>query len=264
MQRDEKEFRDNLAAGQSNQTGDDLIRTAGEHHCIPIMKRLADRFRAHLAPHEWLLDVGIGYGWHWRKPSVSWGAVIGVDMSLGNLLLAQKVLDIGSNVLLVCADAARLPIRDNVISAVWSVQTLQHFPNAVFDRFLDEMNRILKPNFRAECYNLHPAALYRGLYSLFRKHLHRRGFTGNMELQRLSESEWIGKWKPFRTGQVRTHVSYSELFFHPDFHMRPDPYPVKMEQFMTEHLPGAASLIARQNVICIESSATSQYRLTRQ
>ncbi|MCX5816443.1 MAG: hypothetical protein NTX75_09415 [Proteobacteria bacterium] len=76
-----------------------------------------------------------------------------------------------------------------------------------------------------------------------------------MELQRLCESEWIGIWKPFRTGQVRIHVSYSELFFHPDFHMRPDPYPVKLEQFMTEHLPGAASLIARQNVICIESSA---------
>lgn|GEM_PF-778367 len=254
IQNDEKLFRDNLASKYINSEKFDLIRFAGEHHCIPVMKCLANSFRARLLSESWMLDVGIGYGWHWSDMVDTKARILGIDMSLGNLLIAKKILGADSNVLLICADAFELPICNDAIFAVWSVQTLQHFPNAVFDRFLDEMNRILKHNFRAEFYNLHPAALYRGLYGIFGKHLHRTGFTGNMELQRLSESEWIGKWKPFRPGQIRICAGYSELFFHPDFHIRPDPYPVKMEQFITEHLPGLSSLIARQNVICIESS----------
>jgi SAM-dependent methyltransferase len=263
-QNDEKLFRDNLAAEYVSREKRDLLRFAGEHHCIPVMKRLADRFRARLLSESWMLDVGIGYGWHWSDMVDTKVRIVGIDMSLGNLLIAKKILGTDNNVLLVCADASDLPIRDNSISAVWSVQTLQHFPNVVFDCFLEEMNRLLKPSFHAEFYNLHPAALYRGLYGLFGKHLHRTGFTGNMELQRLSESEWIDKWKPFRPDQIRIRVSYSELFFHPDFHIRPDPYPVKMEQFITEHSPGLSSLIARQNVICIESSTDSQCHPARQ
>jgi ubiquinone/menaquinone biosynthesis C-methylase UbiE/uncharacterized protein YbaR (Trm112 family) len=257
IQKSERLFRDNLAVKHIDFGKCDLLAIAGKHHCIPVMKFYADCFRSRLAPHEWLLDVGIGYGWHWSKSSVSRGSVIGVDISLGNLQLAQKVLDAENNVLLVCADASRLPIRDNVISAIWSVQTIQHFPDTVFDRFLVEMNRILKQDFRIEYHNLHPSALSRGIYGLFRKNFHRSGSTGTMELQRLSESEWLNKWKSFHQRKVKTKVRYSELFFHPDFHIKPDPYPVWVERFMAEHLPAAASFIARQNVLCIESSFNS-------
>lgn len=29
------------------------------------MRRRAERFRARLADDDWLLDIGVGYGWHW-------------------------------------------------------------------------------------------------------------------------------------------------------------------------------------------------------
>ena len=168
-------------------------------------------------------------------------------------MIAKKILGAKSNVLLVCADAAELPLRDHSVSAVWSVQALQHFPEVIFDRFLREMDRILTNYFNMEIHNLYPAFVCRSLYRIFGKHLHRYGNTGVMELNRLSISEWINKWKPFRPGQVRIRYGYSELFFHPDFHVRPKKYPVQLEQFIARYLPDFASLFSRQGQIRIES-----------
>ena len=253
VQQDESVFRDSIAADQLKQDRDDLIRLAGKHHCISIMRMQAKQFRSHLSPGEWMLDIGIGYAWNWYGQTAQKGKIIGLDISMGNLLIAQKILGAKSNILLVCADAAELPIRDLSVSGVWSVQTLQHFPEVIFDRFLREINRILTNYFKIETHNLYPAFIYRCIYQIFGRHLHRYGHTGIMELNRLSMSEWINKWKTFRPGKVRTRYGYSELFFHPDFHIRPKKYPVQLEQFIVSHFPGFVSLFARQSKICIES-----------
>jgi ubiquinone/menaquinone biosynthesis C-methylase UbiE len=174
-------------------------------------------------------------------------------MSLGNLLIAKKIIGDNNDVLLVCADAARLPLKDASISGLWSVQTIQHFPDAVFDCFEREMTRILDSTFIIEIYNLNPALLYRLIYSLLCKQLHIRGRIGAMELNRLSVKEWMNKFGKFRSGPVKTSHGYSELFFHPDFHLRPTTYPLKLEKWITARLPGIASLIARQGQIRMES-----------
>ncbi|MCX5829715.1 MAG: class I SAM-dependent methyltransferase [Deltaproteobacteria bacterium] len=200
-----------------------------------------------------MLDVGIGYGWHWSEMIDENVRIIGIDMSLGNLLIAKSILGEDSNVLLVCANASELPIRDGSISGVWSVQTIQHFPDSVFERFQKEMNRILSKSFIMEIYNLQPAILHRLIYRLLGKRLHRRGHTGQWELNRLSRAEWIRKWHTFRSGQASMDFRYSELFFHPDLHVIPERYPVKLEQFISISLSRVASLFARQGQICIES-----------
>jgi len=253
VQQDERLFRDAHAKDQINQDSEDLIRLAGKHHCISIMRMHAKQFRSHLLPKEWMLDIGIGYGWHWYGQTDQKGKIIGLDISMGNLLIAQKILGQKSSILLICADAAELPLRDFSVTSVWSVQTLQHFPEVIFDRFLREMDRILTNYYNMEIHNLYPAFICRSLYRIFGKHLHRYGNTGVMELNRLSISEWINKWKPFRPGQVRIRYSYSELFFHPDFHIRPKKYPVQLEQFIVRYFPGFASLFGRQGQIRMES-----------
>lgn len=256
LQDHEKQFRDSIAEEHINRSRGDLIRLAAEHHCIPIMRMHADHFRSCLSPESWMLDVGIGYGWHWSEMVDEKVRIVGIDMSLGNLLIAKKILGKDSTVLLVCADASDLPVRDESISGVWSVQTIQHFPDIVFERFQQEMDRILSPTFIMEIYNLQPALLHRLIYRLFGKHLHRRGRIGKWELNRLSMAEWIKKWRAFRPEQARMDFQYSELFFHPDFHVRPKRYPVRLEKLITNHVSGLASLFARQGQILIESLIT--------
>jgi len=256
LQDHEKRFRDAIAAEHINRSRYDLIRLAAEHHCIPVMRLHAEHFRSRLSQKLWMLDVGIGYGWHWSEMVDEKVRIVGIDMSLGNLLIAKKILGTDSNVLLVCADASELPIRDKSISGVWSVQTIQHFPDIVFDRFQQEMNRILSATFIMEIYNLQPALLHRLIYRLFGKHLHRRGRSGEWELSRLSMVEWIKKWHAFRPERMCMDFQYSELFFHPDFHVRPERYPVRLEQFISRRLSGLASLFARQGQIRIKSRMT--------
>lgn len=253
LQDQEKLFRDTIAADHINRSRDDLIGLVGEHHCIPVMRSYAENFRSRLSPESWMIDVGIGYGWHWSDMVDKKVRIVGIDMSLGNLLIAKSILAEGSNVLLICADASELPIRDRSISGLWSVQTIQHFPDAVFQRFQRELNRIMSKSFIMEIFNLQPAVLHRLIYRLLGKHLHCHGHTGRWELNRLSRVEWINKWRAFRPGQANMNFRYSELFFHPDLHVRPDRYPVKLEQFISMNLYCLASLFARQGQMCIES-----------
>jgi len=252
-QEQEKRFRDVLASKHEKSDAETLWEVVGCHHCIPIMRRRADEFRASLQPHEWLLDVGIGYGWHWvgqrRGPRI-----LGVDISLGNLKLARTFLaDNDDGVLLVCADAAALPIRENVVSGVWSVQTFQHFPEAVLKQARAELERVVKDEFLMEIYNLNPAWVHRFLYRLIGKRLHQRGKLGGMELNRLSGREWLDVWRNFKGNLSRISIGYSELFFHPEFRFRAQQYPIRLERALAGYTPKLAALFARQVQLRIEA-----------
>ncbi len=198
-----------------------------------------------------MLDVGIGYGWHWyRQENPEGRKIVGLDLSLGNLLLAQKILGRDDPVLLICADASRLPLRDASLSGAWSVQTVQHFPEAVFDAFHREIDRVLQPRCIMDVYNLNPALMYRLAYRLLGRRLHGRGRIGAMELNRFPVSQWMARWRGFRPGRVEIRQGYSELFFHPEFYCKPKNYPVRLEQKIAAGLPGLASLFARQGQLC--------------
>lgn len=249
----ERKFRDELAAKYLGSDRRTLLGVVAQHHCIPLMRKRAERFRKQFKPGEWILDVGIGYGWHWvgQGPHVK---ILGVDISFSNLMLAQHLLSgCDGRVLLVCADVAALPIREHAISGVWSVQVFQHFPEIILKRAQAEFDHVVKDEFLMEIYNLNPAWVHRVLYRVMGKRLHCRGRIGEMELNRLSAQEWANVWRNFRGGRPNISVGYSELFFHPNFHLRPQPYPLRLERFIAACIPWLAALIARQVHIRIET-----------
>jgi uncharacterized protein YbaR (Trm112 family) len=245
-QAEERRFRDTFAAEHIQKDGQVLLELVAQHHCVSVMRKRAEVFRARLKPHQWLLDIGIGFGWHWLEQGEG-APILGVDMSLGNLSVARRLLE-GNNfqVVLICADAATLPIRQGSISGLWSVQAFQHFPAPVLRDVLKELDRVLTEAFVIEIHNLNPALLLRAVYRLFGKQLHRGGKTAHMELNRLSTDEWSAVWQQFKSGKIDIRCGYSELFFHPDLRVRPRRYPVKLEQVLAAHAPSLAALFARQ------------------
>lgn len=242
----DRRFRDALAAEHVRSDSKTLLEIVARHHCVPIMQKQAEKFHARFDPREWILDIGVGYGWHWADRRKG-ARILGIDMSLGNLVLARHLLGRENNrVVLVCADAAALPIRERSISGLWSVQIFQHFPPEVLHSVLAGLHRILKDEFVMELYNLNPALLHRVIYRLFGKRLPCKGKVGPMELTRLSAGEWAAFWQPFRRGRTRITCGYSELFFHPDLRIRPRRYPIGLEETLVAKVPRLTALFDRQ------------------
>jgi ubiquinone/menaquinone biosynthesis C-methylase UbiE len=243
-QESERELRDRLAAAHAISSRPALLDTVAEYHCVPVMRRRAQDFAARFTPNDRVLDVGIGWGWHWHGRTDG-PCVIGVDMSVGNLRLARRVLGKTDRVLLVCADAAALPLRDDSLAGVWSIQTFQHMPERVLAQAKSELDRVLREDFSIEMSDLNPGLLLRIVYRLAGRRLHRRGRMGEMELSRRTAREWTRIWSDFRRGRCRLSTGYSELFFHPDLHLRPRRYPLRLERALG-WLPMLARMIARQ------------------
>lgn len=255
-QQEERRFRDAIAIKYSRREPRALRSVIARHHCIPIMRKHAELFRSRFKPGEWILDLGAGWGWHWDGQGPG-AKIVFLDMSLENLRLARRLLSGNEHVVLVCADASALPVRENSISGVWSVQVFQHFPERVLTRVKGELDRVLRDEFVMEIHNLNPAWLHRVIYRLFRKELHCRGKIGSMELNRLSAEEWKGVWEEFRAGRSQISHGYSELFFHPNFHVRPRLYPLRLEEALVRHRPKLAALVARQVQVRVESRSSS-------
>lgn len=253
VQEGERNFRDAQATAQVASDRRALLDVVAQHHGLSIMRRRAEQFRRRFSPHEWVLDIGVGYGWHWAW-NHGGACVIGIDLSLGNLMLARTLLGSqAQRVVLVCADAAALPLREHVISGVWSVQTFQHIPQTIFPIIQVELDRVVRSLFAMEFHNLNPAILHKAVYRLFGKRLHCRGSIGHMEVNRLTAREWRERWQSFRHGHAKIRCGYSELFFHPDFRVRPSKYPVRLEEILTTYAPAFSALFARQVQLQIES-----------
>lgn len=252
-QESERAFRDRLAADHAVSGRAALLATVARHHCVPVMRRRAAAFASRFSDGDWLLDVGIGWGWHWLGHARG-ARVLGIDMSLGNLRLARRMLAGQTDrVVLVCADAAALPLRRGSVAGLWSVQVFQHMPDGVLERAKAELDRVLRDPFRMEISNLNPALLHRVVYRLTGRRLHRRGPIAEMELTRRSAREWTTLWGDFRPGRTRVRAGYSELFFHPELRLRPRVYPLWLERVIAGGAPPLAGLIARQIDMCVES-----------
>jgi uncharacterized protein YbaR (Trm112 family) len=251
-QEGERHFRDRLAGEERASGRAALLDVIARHHGVAVMRRRAREFAGHFGDRDWLLDIGIGWGWHWMERATG-PRIIGVDISMGNLRLARRMLGESSHVLLVRADAVALPIRSRSVSGVWSVQALQHMPDDVLARTRNELDRVLRDDFRIEIANLNPSLLLRAAYRLRGKRLHRRGRTDTMELNRRTAWEWATIWRDFRPGRSRVSTRHSELFFHPDLFLRPRPYPLRLERALSR-VPLLPGLIARQVDVAVVSA----------
>jgi len=127
-----------------------LLKIVSGHHSIPVMDFELKRFLDFIPMHGIILDIGGGWGWHWRRlgllrPDLS---VVIVDFDIGSFEVAKRFLSasLGNRVVLVHADALSLPFTLTEdfcgFDGVWSVQTIQHIPD--FKRAIREIFRVMK------------------------------------------------------------------------------------------------------------------------
>jgi hypothetical protein len=243
LQERERGFRDRLAARQASATRGQLLDEVARHHCIPVMRRRVAAFAAGFLVTDWIVDIGVGWGWHWE--GLAGGPrVLGIDMSLANLRLGRRLLD--DRVALVCADAAALPLRSGALAGAWSVQAFQHFPAEVLRSAQRELDRVLRHDGVLELYNLNPAPLLRAAYRLAGRRLPLQGRVGEMEINRRSAPGWLSAWSGFRPDGRSVATGYSELFFHPELRLNPRPYPERLEAWLSRRAPWLAASVARQ------------------
>ena len=228
-------------------SAEQIMEKVSRHHSLPVMGARAAAFRRQFQPTEWVLDIGGGTGWYWRATS---GANVAlVDFSLESLQTAQKLLGPMDRVLLIHADASRLPFQPNVLVGFWSVQVLQHLPPESMVRLLAELRRVGKIGAQAEFYNLNYAWLHRVAYRLLGRRLHRAGILGDYLLNRLTAKEWCEVLLPLyatSAGLQQPETGYSELFFQPNFRLLPKRYPTGLEDLIVQKFPSVAALFARQ------------------
>lgn len=102
-----------------------------------------DLFQRHASPGWLTLDLGCGAGADATGLASRGFRLVGVDMSVSLLRLAQNEKALLGR---VCwADMRALPIRAASFDAVWADGSLHHLPKAQLGLALSEIGRLLKP-----------------------------------------------------------------------------------------------------------------------
>jgi len=239
MQEQERAFRDGLPFAEI-ENAETLMQIVGEHHSPEAMRPRIESFISEFARNQWILDIGTGFGWHW-KDAPSNASILAVDFSMTNLRAARVVLGAQENVLLICADATRLPLAPAVISGVWSVQVFQHFSEEVFQKVSQELQRVIQAAYFLEIVDLNPAWFARKLFKRRGIPIHLKGEAENFLLNRRTEKEQRSRWSAF-PGKLT--FQYSELFFHAPV-LRPAKYP-EFTEALVSRIPFIRSVLAGQ------------------
>lgn len=190
-----------------------FMKEIAKHHSVSVMDRELDQFLKKIPTGGIIIDVGGGWGWHWRKlrstrPDI---VVFIVDLVISNLRVAGDILKglVGRNIFLVHGDATALIFEENTFDGYWSVQTLQHVPN--FYVAVKEAHRVLKPGGIFANYSLNNSSIIRFIYFLLGKCYHIEGRKeGSFYLSRGSV-EQITKIQEIFSNFVE--VRYSEILF---------------------------------------------------
>ena len=163
-----------------------------------------------------ILDIGGGWGWHWRKlgkvDRVS--RVVLVDFVSENFVHARAILGplFKKKIEAVGGDACQLPFSDGSFDAIWTVQTFQHIRD--FERACREAWRVLKSGGKFINYSLHAPLLLRVLYRIWGKKFHLEGEVPNRFYLRRADEEQKSIVEQIFQKPVRER--FTECLFHPD------------------------------------------------
>ncbi len=211
-QEDEIQLRENFA----NENYQDYLETIAACHSISVMDAEVARFINALPFEGVIIDVGGGWGWHWRnlssiRPDLS---VVVVDFCKNNFTHAKNILknEINKTIFLVHGDATNLIFDENIFDGYWTVQALQHIPN--FQKCIEEAYRVLKPGGTFANYSLNNQCPIKLLYSIFRKDYVIEGYVnGLFYLSRASNKQAIIIEKIFNR---KVEKRYTEILFKPE------------------------------------------------
>jgi ubiquinone/menaquinone biosynthesis C-methylase UbiE len=211
-QEDEIRLRENFA----NDNYQDYFETIAGCHSISVMDTEVVRFINALPCGGVIIDVGGGWGWHWRRlssirPDLS---VVVVDFCKNNFTHAKNILknEINKTVFLVHGDATNLIFDKNIFDGYWTVQALQHIPS--FHKCIEEAFRVLKPGGIFANYSLNNQYPIKLLYSLFRKDYVSEGYVnGLFYLSRASKKQAFIIEIIFNS---KVKKRYTEILFKPE------------------------------------------------
>ena len=211
------EVREREAVGRRDYP--DPLSEVGLHHSIPVMDREVRLFLGRVPADGLVVDIGGGWGWHWRHLGVECGdvCVVIVDMVRDNLRQAVRILGalVNERVFLVHGDATALPFPSGVFDGYWSVQALQHIPG--FEQAVKEARRVLRPHGEFASYSLNRAKLIEAVFRVIGKPYHVQGKRpGSFYLVRASaeQAEIVS-----RVFGSRVVSRYTEVLFHPDLRL---------------------------------------------
>lgn len=176
----------------NNFSKNNLLTEISKHHSIPVMDKEIVRITQKLKKNSIILDVGGGWGWHWRnlhlkRPDLT---VIIIDFSKNNLLQAFKILKnyINKSIYLVSGDACQLPFPKNCFDLVWSVGVFQHIPD--FKIAIKESYKVLKKNGIFINYSYNDALFTKLVYKILNKEYIVNGFKfDGLYLNRASNNQ---------------------------------------------------------------------------
>ncbi len=122
----------------------EYVNTTGTYDNFPGLREEVDRFLAKTRTAGPLLDLGCGVGRD-SEYFLSLGRnVVAADLSIEMLRITIHRCSGYSNLKVVQADMANLPVRDNTFAGIWLCASLLHLPLRVMDFALREAIRVLE------------------------------------------------------------------------------------------------------------------------
>lgn len=191
----------------------DYLNIISRSHSIPVMDREVRLFLDYLPLNAIILDVGGGWGWHFRnlsmlRPDIT---LIILDAVIENLQIAQKLISVeNKKVFFVHGTATTLPFAPETFDGYWSVQALQHVPN--FSSAIAEAYKVIKPGGYFVNYSLQDQQWVNLLYRLFSRNPTKRRSRTSFYLNKASAAQFSLINKVFCGGAT---IRYTEFIFNP-------------------------------------------------
>jgi len=205
-----------IRTGETKNTYINYLEEIRTRYSVRVMDFEVKKFINKLPRNAVILDIGGGWGWHWRNIHLLRKdiTVIIVDFIYENFFHAKNILRdlINKHIFLVHGDATKLDFCDKLFDAVWTVQTFQHIPN--YEKVINEAYRVTVDGGIFKNYSLNYLKIISAIFKLFdKKYINNEYIKNGFFLARASDEQ---KSIIERIYQNECVVEYSEILFKPE------------------------------------------------